>query len=156
MLISRHNKHTDRDRMAAALQTAFLKVKLLYFGQNFFEVCSWGPINNKLAFIQVKAWRRASEKPSSKPMATLGQSLNYKHSIQGQCEKRVMLVTQGTDVVCPFWIGAIVQATFRVACQTYLNLWHIHRLLDIVSKCAKSTLDPEICIQKPQTVCSLI
>ena len=49
--------------MAAVLQTTFLNTfswmkRFFYFDSDFTEVCSYGPIDNNLALIQVMAWWR--------------------------------------------------------------------------------------------------
>ena len=41
---------------------SFLWMKLLYFDTNFTEMCSQGPINNKLTLVQILAWHWTDNK----------------------------------------------------------------------------------------------
>ena len=46
----------------------FLEWKSLYFDPYFTEVSSQGPIDNKPALAQIKAWCRTGNKPLSEPI----------------------------------------------------------------------------------------
>ena len=46
----------------------FLERKLLNVSYNFLQMCSLGLIDNMAALVQIMAWRRTGDKPSSEPM----------------------------------------------------------------------------------------
>ena len=49
-------------------QMHFLEWKWLNFEYDLTEVCSWGPIYNNTAMVQIMAWCRIGNKPLSQPM----------------------------------------------------------------------------------------
>ena len=60
--------------MADILQTTFkmhvIESKLFHFDSNIPELCSWGPIGDKSALVQVMVKRRTGDKPLAKPIIT--------------------------------------------------------------------------------------
>ena len=64
--------HWGRDKMAAIYQTTFSNAfswrKIYKFRLRFPEICSYGPINDISALVQIMAWRRPGDKPLSEPM----------------------------------------------------------------------------------------
>ena len=49
---------------------AFSWKKSFFYDSNFSEIVPEGPIENKLALVQVMAWLQAGEKPLPEPMFT--------------------------------------------------------------------------------------
>ena len=65
--------HWGRDKMAAIFQTTFSNtfslMKMYEFRLKFhWSMFTKGPINNIPALVQIMAWRRSGDKPSSEPM----------------------------------------------------------------------------------------
>ena len=59
--------HWSRNKMAATFLTTFLEWKSMNFEYKLTELCFEGPINNMPTLVQMVAWLRSGDKPSSEP-----------------------------------------------------------------------------------------
>ena len=66
-----HNVLTHHPLDIIYFQMNFHEWKVLYFDNNFTDVCSYkSPIDNNPALAQIMAWRRIGDKPLSEPVLT--------------------------------------------------------------------------------------